>query len=77
MAHDSVLQYSFHFCRVILKFAFEVDGFTICRAFAITAASFDLALGLKFDSAPGTHISVQVVRFLQLQILPNNVLYYQ
>ena len=51
--------------------------YSICCPFAIAAASFDLVFGLKLESPPGTHISVEVVRFLQLPILSNNVLYHQ
>ena len=76
IARDSVLQFSTRFCSVILQFAFEVNGFTICRPFAIAAASFDLVFGWRIESLPGTHISVKVVRFFQLPILPNNVLYH-
>ena len=77
IARDSVLQFSSRFYWVVLQFAFEVDGFTIWCPFAIAAASFDLVLGLKLESPLGTHISVEVVRFLQLPILLNNVLYHQ
>ena len=77
IVRNSVLQFSSHFCCVILQFAFEVDRFSICRPFAIAAASFHLVLELKLESPPGTHISVVVVRLLQLPILPNNVLYDQ
>ena len=66
-AHDSVLQFSSYFCWDILKFVFDVEGLTICRRFAIAYASFDLVLKLKLESPLGTHISEEVVRFLQLQ----------
>ena len=45
----------------------EVVSFTICHPFAIAAASFDLVLGLRLESSPGSHISAEVVMFYNCQ----------
>ena len=43
----------------------------------LRSSTATLNLRLRLGSPSGTHISLEVVRFLQLPILPNNVLYHQ
>ena len=77
IACDSVLQFSSRVCWVILQFLHLSWWFHNLPSFYNCSCKLWSCTWPELKSPPVTHISVEVVRFLQLPIRPNNVLYHQ